>query len=64
MSEFTITANVDIEPALASLDELDAHLPHSPARKGPLSHAPNWDWAFAGISESASRHTDQAMREM
>jgi len=40
---FTVTAKVDISGALASIADLNAHLPHSPAEKGPFSTLPNWD---------------------
>ncbi len=56
---FTVTANVDIAPAMASIAQLDANMPHSPAREGPLSVAPNWDWLFEGLPEAAEDAIDR-----
>lgn len=47
---FTVTAHVDISGALAAIAELNAHLPHSPAEKGPFARLPNWGALFDGFA--------------
>ena len=39
---FGITATVDTSGALAAIADLRAHMPASPAKKGPFSRLPNW----------------------
>lgn len=58
-SSFTITANVDITEGLAQIDMLNNHLPHSPAKEGPLSKLPNWDALFEDLPEAAEDATDR-----
>jgi TP901 family phage tail tape measure protein len=43
---FTVTAVVDTGPALAAIADLAAHMPHSPAEKGPFRVLPNWQAVF------------------
>lgn len=60
-SVFWITANVDIGPALASIDTLSRNVPHSPAEEGPLSVEPDWNWLFEGLAAAADQWTDEAL---
>lgn len=46
---FTVTAVVDTSGALAAIADLDAHMPHSPARTGPFSTLPNWNALFSAL---------------
>lgn len=52
-SSFTITPVVDLLPATAALGILDDLMPHSPAKRGPLSREPNWQWLFDGLPPAA-----------
>src|SRR6185312_8428558 len=60
-SSFTVTANVNISGAIASIAQLDRMMPHSPAKEGPLSTLPNWDALFAGIAASADKYGKDAV---
>jgi len=46
---FTVTAVVDTSAALAAIANLDAHMPHSPAKTGPFSTLPNWNALFSAL---------------
>jgi len=46
---FTVTAVVDTSAALAAIANLDAHMPHSPAKTGPFSTPPNWNFLFSAL---------------
>lgn len=43
---FTVTAIVNIAPALESIAQLNRNLPHSPAEEGPFRTLPNWAALF------------------
>lgn len=43
-SSFTITANVDIAPAMDRVQQLRDNLPFSPAKEGPFSTLPDWQF--------------------
>lgn len=62
--DFTLTANLDIQPALDNLYELARYVPHSPAETGPFSKMPDWDWVFSGISDSVKEQTKEAEDSM
>jgi len=43
---FTVTAIVNIAPALESIAQLNRNMPHSPAEEGPFKTLPNWAALF------------------
>jgi hypothetical protein len=63
-NSFTITANVNIAPALESLAQLNRNLPHSPAEEGPLSREPNWAWLFEGLATAAEKATSETLERL
>lgn len=63
-SSFTITANVNIAPAMDNLAKLGRNIPQSPAEEGPLSKEPDWDWLFRGLAESAERTTNETIDKL
>jgi TP901 family phage tail tape measure protein len=52
---YTATVSVDTAAALAALADLAAHLPHSPAKKGPLARVPNFDYVADSFKKSVER---------
>jgi TP901 family phage tail tape measure protein len=63
-STYSTTLDANIQPALNAIDELAAHLPSSPAEKGPLSKVPDWDYLIDPLVSSLTamvRATDESM---
>ncbi|MCX2728558.1 hypothetical protein OO015_13795 (plasmid) [Thermomicrobium sp. 4228-Ro] len=63
-SSFTITANVNIAPAMDNLAKLGRNIPQSPAEEGPLSKEPDWGWLFRGLVESAEKSTNETIERL
>jgi hypothetical protein len=61
---FTITPQVNIAPAMETIAVLRNNMPSSPAKEGPFSRLPDWDSAFASLSESATQRTAQALERV
>lgn len=61
---YTVTVTADTSAALAALQDLADHLPKSPAKKGPLSEVPNFDYvmdAFVASIVGGTRRVDAAL---
>lgn len=59
-----ITVTVDASQVYPELDRLANHLPHSPAKEGPLSDPPNWQWLFEGLLDAAKGATSDTLERL
>lgn len=58
-SSFWTYAKMDTSQFDMGIQHVSDSMPRSPAKEGPLSVPPNWDWMYQGIPQSAQKYAQQ-----
>ncbi len=63
-SGFVIVASVDTSAVDRAVQYIDDSLPHSPAKRGPLSREPDWRFLFGTMPAAAGAAVDETVRNI